>query len=150
VQGSNNVETGLAQHIVPELPALQLEVDEHHHHKDVYEHSLTVLAQAIDLETGEADLTLRLAALLHDIGSAIGYDGHADHSRYIILNGNLRGLTAEQLAVVANVARLKSLEEMMAERGFVAFAPDALYPVGGYPGTDDEGRAPLAGPRINS
>jgi len=62
------VETGLAQHMLPELPALQLEVDEHHHHKDVYEHSLTVLAQAIDLEAGEPDLTLRLAALLHDIG----------------------------------------------------------------------------------
>ena len=62
------VETGLAEHILPELPALQLEVDEHHHHKDVYEHSLTVLAQAIDLEIDGPDLTLRLAALLHDIG----------------------------------------------------------------------------------
>jgi poly(A) polymerase len=62
------VESGLAQHILPELPALKLEVDEHHHHKDVYEHSLTVLDQAIDLETDGPDLTLRLAALLHDIG----------------------------------------------------------------------------------
>ena len=67
------VETGIAALVVPELPALQLQVDEHHHHKDVYEHSLTVLDQAIELErqrhAGEApDLTLRLAALLHDIG----------------------------------------------------------------------------------
>lgn len=67
------VETGIAALVLPELPALQLQVDEHHHHKDVYEHSLTVLDQAIDLERerhpGEpADLTLRLAALLHDIG----------------------------------------------------------------------------------
>ncbi|MEO7349177.1 MAG: CCA tRNA nucleotidyltransferase [Terrimesophilobacter sp.] len=67
------VETGLADLVVPELPALQLQVDEHHHHKDVYEHSLTVLDQAIELERqrhpGQApDLTLRLAALLHDIG----------------------------------------------------------------------------------
>ena len=62
------VETGLAQRVVPELPALQLEIDEHHHHKDVYEHSLTVLRQAIDLESDGPDLTLRLAALLHDIG----------------------------------------------------------------------------------
>jgi len=59
---------------LPELPALQLEIDEHHRHKDVYEHSLTVLQQAIDLETGPdgpvpgPDLVLRLAALLHDIG----------------------------------------------------------------------------------
>ena len=67
------VRTGIASYVLPEIPALRLEVDEHHHHKDVYEHSLTVLEQAIDLEKerhpGEpADLTLRLAALLHDIG----------------------------------------------------------------------------------
>ena len=67
------VDTGLTQYVLPELPALKLEIDEHHHHKDVYEHSLTVLAQAIDLETthepmSNPDLVLRLAALLHDIG----------------------------------------------------------------------------------
>jgi poly(A) polymerase len=62
------VDTGLAAHVLPELPALQLEIDEHHRHKDVYEHSLTVLQQAIDLETDGPDLLLRLAALLHDIG----------------------------------------------------------------------------------
>ena len=62
------VDTGLADRVLPEVPALRLERDEHHRHKDVYEHSLTVLRQAIDLEDGEPDLTLRLAALLHDIG----------------------------------------------------------------------------------
>jgi len=68
------VETGLAEHVLPELPALRLEIDEHHRHKDVYEHSLTVLEQAIDRETGPdgavpgPDLVLRLAALLHDVG----------------------------------------------------------------------------------
>lgn len=86
------VDTGLADEVLPELPALRLEVDEHHRHKDVYEHSLTVLEQAIDLEDPAADpdpdtdptadpdaaadpdavpgpdLVLRLAALLHDIG----------------------------------------------------------------------------------
>ena len=68
------VETGLAEHVLPELPALRLEIDEHHRHKDVYEHSLTVLDNAIALETGPdgvvpgPDLVLRLAALLHDIG----------------------------------------------------------------------------------
>ena len=36
------VDTGLAEHVLPELPALRLEIDEHHQHKDVYEHSLTV------------------------------------------------------------------------------------------------------------
>ena len=60
--------------MLPELPALRLEIDEHHRHKDVYEHSLTVLQQAIDLESPPdgpvpgPDLVLRLAALLHDIG----------------------------------------------------------------------------------
>ncbi|RKN11307.1 CCA tRNA nucleotidyltransferase [Streptomyces radicis] len=63
------VETGLADRVLPEVPALRLERDEHHRHKDVYEHSITVLEQAIDLEEGgERDLILRLAALLHDIG----------------------------------------------------------------------------------
>ncbi|GMA35775.1 hypothetical protein GCM10025876_19790 [Demequina litorisediminis] len=67
-------DSGIADHVLPELPALRLEVDEHHHHKDVYEHTLTVVDQAIALETGPEgtvpgpDLTLRLAALLHDIG----------------------------------------------------------------------------------
>lgn len=62
------VDTGLAARVLPELPALRLESDEHHRHKDVYEHSLTVLEQAIDLEEDGPDLVLRLAALLHDIG----------------------------------------------------------------------------------
>lgn len=62
------VDTGLAERVLPELPALRLESDEHHRHKDVYEHSLTVLEQAIDLEEDGPDLVLRLAALLHDIG----------------------------------------------------------------------------------
>ena len=62
------VDTGIAERVLPELPALRLERDEHHRHKDVYEHSLTVLEQAIDLEDDGPDLTLRLAALLHDIG----------------------------------------------------------------------------------
>ncbi|MDN3495094.1 CCA tRNA nucleotidyltransferase [Planococcus sp. APC 4015] len=67
------VDTGLMEEFLPEVPALRLEVDEHHHHKDVYEHSLTVLQQAIALEKirhpeAAPDVTLRLAALLHDIG----------------------------------------------------------------------------------
>ncbi|MSW58922.1 MAG: CCA tRNA nucleotidyltransferase, partial [Actinobacteria bacterium] len=64
------VECGLAEIFMPEIPMLKLEIDEHHHHKDVYEHTLTVLEQAIALESrlGGANLTLRLAALLHDIG----------------------------------------------------------------------------------
>ncbi|MBS4753175.1 CCA tRNA nucleotidyltransferase [Nocardioides sp. zg-ZUI104] len=70
------VDTGLADHVLPELPALKLERDEHHRHKDVYDHTLTVLEQAIDLEprlAERADITApdfvsRFAALMHDVG----------------------------------------------------------------------------------
>jgi poly(A) polymerase len=70
------VSTGLAAHVLPELPQLKLEIDEHHRHKDVYEHTLTVLEQTIDLEhrlapDGEPprpDFVSRFAALMHDVG----------------------------------------------------------------------------------
>ena len=65
------VDSGLAERVLPELPALRLEVDEHHHHKDVYEHTLRVVEQAISYEADyglEGDFILRFAALLHDIG----------------------------------------------------------------------------------
>lgn len=65
------VDSKLADRVLPELPALKLEVDEHHHHKDVYEHTLTVVEQAIDYEKDyglEADFVLRFAALMHDVG----------------------------------------------------------------------------------
>ncbi|HWJ83686.1 MAG TPA: CCA tRNA nucleotidyltransferase [Nocardioides sp.] len=66
------VDTGLADRVLPELPALRLERDEHHRHKDVYEHSLTVLEQAIAQEPlrfdGRPDFVSRFAALMHDVG----------------------------------------------------------------------------------
>jgi poly(A) polymerase len=65
------VETGLAAHVLPELPALALERDEHHRHKDVYEHTLTVLEQAMAQEDrlgGSPDFVVRFAALMHDVG----------------------------------------------------------------------------------
>lgn len=68
------VNTGLADRVLPEVSALQLEVDEHHRHKDVYQHSLQVLEQAAALETGPdgpvpgPDFVLRFAALMHDVG----------------------------------------------------------------------------------
>jgi len=66
------VATGVADQVLPELPALKLERDEHHRHKDVYEHTLTVLDQAIDLEArlpgGGPDFVTRFAALMHDVG----------------------------------------------------------------------------------
>lgn len=68
------VDSGLAQVVFPEIPALELEIDEHHRHKDVFEHTMIVIDRAVALETGPEgpvpapDLTLRLAALMHDIG----------------------------------------------------------------------------------
>ena len=62
------VDTGLAERVIPEIPGMKLTIDEHHQHKDVYQHSLTVLRQAIDLEESDPDPVLRWAALLHDLG----------------------------------------------------------------------------------
>jgi poly(A) polymerase len=62
------VDTGLADRVLPEVPAMRLAIDEHMQHKDVYTHSLVVMEQAIERESGGPDLVLRLAALLHDIG----------------------------------------------------------------------------------
>src|SRR5699024_4712437 len=66
--------TGLAEVVLPEIPALKLTTDEHHRHKDVYGHSLQVLEQSMDLETDDdgavpaPDFILRFAALMHDVG----------------------------------------------------------------------------------
>ena len=65
------VRTGLAHRVLPEVAALEREVDEHNRHKDIYQHTLTVLEQAIGLEKSRnhsPDIVNRLAALLHDIG----------------------------------------------------------------------------------
>jgi poly(A) polymerase len=65
------IQTGVAEQVLPEVSKLRMEADEHHRHKDVYQHSLTVLRQAVELEPHyglQGDLTVRLAALLHDIG----------------------------------------------------------------------------------
>ena len=68
------VDTGLAEFVLPEVAALRLESDEHHRHKDVYQHSLQVLEQAAALETDAdgvvpaPDFVLRFAALMHDVG----------------------------------------------------------------------------------
>lgn len=62
------VQTGMGEVVLPEVGGMQMAIDEHHQHKDVYQHSLTVLRQAIALEDEGPDLVLRWSALLHDIG----------------------------------------------------------------------------------
>jgi len=116
------VDTGLAALVLPELPALMLEVDEHHHHKDVYEHSLIVLDQAIDLEKernpGAApDLILRWAALLHDIGKPatrrLEPGGVVTFHHHDVVGSKLAAKRLRQLRydneTVASVARLIEL-----------------------------------------
>ena len=114
------VETGLAAHILPEVPKLKLETDEHHRHKDVYEHSLTVLTQATWLEEQyglSGDLVVRLAALLHDIGkprtrTLLPGGRVAFHHHEVVgaamARSRLRALRFPR-AVVENVARLVEL-----------------------------------------
>ena len=113
------VETGLADLVLPELPALRLELDEHHRHKDVYEHTLTVLEQAMALEDpGEVpDLVLRLAALLHDVGKPLTRRFEADggvsfHHHEVVgaklARARLRALKFDK-QTVEDVARLIEL-----------------------------------------
>jgi poly(A) polymerase len=101
------VDTGLAEHVLPELPALRMAADEHGQHKDVYAHTLQVLDQAIALEGPDGpDLVLRWAALLHDIGKP-------ETRRFAAAPGGGRQVTFHHHEVVGARlarARLKALK----------------------------------------
>ncbi len=114
------VATGVADRVLPEVPALRMEVDEHHRHKDVYTHSLTVLRQAIDLEPRYGlgpDLVLRLAAILHDVGKpgtrSLLPGGKVAFHHHEVVGAKLarRRLTALRFPkdVIADVSRLVEL-----------------------------------------
>ncbi|BCJ65492.1 CCA tRNA nucleotidyltransferase [Polymorphospora rubra] len=87
------VDTGLADRFLPELSGLKLEIDEHAQHKDVYEHTLTVVGNAIALEAGEPDFVLRMAALMHDIGKpatkAVGSDGRVSFHHHEVVGARM-------------------------------------------------------------
>ena len=87
------VDTGLAEQFLPELSGLRLEIDEHAQHKDVYEHTLTVVRNAIALETEGPDFTLRFASLMHDIGKpatkAVGSDGRVSFHHHEVVGARM-------------------------------------------------------------
>ena len=117
------VHTGVADVVLPELAALVETVDEHRRHKDVYEHTLTVLDQAMALETGPdgpvpaPDLVLRLAAIMHDVGKpatrrflpggTVTFHGH-DHVGARMTRKRLRALRFDR-QTVKDVSRLVEL-----------------------------------------
>lgn len=113
------VDTGLADEFLPELPGLRLEIDEHAQHKDVYEHTLIVVRNAVALEDPAAgpDLVLRLAALLHDIGKpatkAVGPDGRVSFHHHEVVGARLTKHRLSDLRypkdVIADVAGLVAL-----------------------------------------
>ena len=114
------VQTDVADRVLPEVSRLRMEADEHHRHKDVYQHSLTVLRQAIELEPRyglEGDLTVRLAALLHDIGKpqtrSLLPDGRVAFHLHEMVGAKLtrRRLTALRFPndVIRDVSRLVEL-----------------------------------------
>lgn len=111
------VDTGLADRFLPELSGLKLEIDEHAQHKDVYEHTLIVVANAVRLEGGAGpDFVLRMAALMHDVGKpatkAVGRDGRVSFHHHEVVGARLtkqrmkalkypKDVTAEVVELVA-------------------------------------------------
>jgi poly(A) polymerase len=111
------VDTGLADQFLPELVGLQLEIDEHAQHKDVYEHTLKVVANAAGFDASQPDLVLRLAALLHDIGKpatkAVGPDGGVSFHHHELVGARMAKARLKALKypkdVVLAVTKLVSL-----------------------------------------
>jgi poly(A) polymerase len=112
------VDTGLADQFLPELSGLRLEIDEHAQHKDVYEHTLTVIRNAISLEpAGAPDFVLRMAALMHDVGKpatkAIGPDGRVSFHHHEVVGARLTKARMKALKypkdVIADVVELVTL-----------------------------------------
>jgi poly(A) polymerase len=88
------VDTGLADRFIPEVSGLKLEVDEHAQHKDVYEHTLTVVQNVVRLEGSDGpDFVLRMAALMHDVGKpatkAVGPDGRVSFHHHEVVGARL-------------------------------------------------------------
>jgi poly(A) polymerase len=112
------VDTGLADQFLPELSGLRLEIDEHAQHKDVYEHTLTVVRNAIGLEGADGpDFVLRMAALMHDVGKpatkAIGPDNRVSFHHHEVVGARLTKQRMKALRypkdLIADVVQLVAL-----------------------------------------
>jgi poly(A) polymerase len=111
------VDTGLADQFLPELPGLRLEIDEHAQHKDVYEHTLTVVRNVMAHETEGPDLVLRMAALLHDIGKpatkAVAPDGRVSFHHHEVVGARMARARLKALRypkdVISAVSKLVAL-----------------------------------------
>ncbi|MER7459088.1 CCA tRNA nucleotidyltransferase [Micromonospora sp. NPDC126480] len=111
------VDTGLAERFLPELTGLKLEIDEHAQHKDVYEHTLTVVGNAVSYEDEGCDFILRMAALMHDVGKpatkAVGTDGRVSFHHHEVVGARLTKARMKALRypkdVIAKVTALVAL-----------------------------------------
>jgi poly(A) polymerase len=111
------VDTGLADQFLPEMSGLRLEIDEHAQHKDVYEHTLTVIRNVISYEGGEPDFILRMAALMHDVGKpatkSIGPDGRVSFHHHEVVGARMTRARMKALRfpkdVTSAVAKLVAL-----------------------------------------
>ncbi|QSB14808.1 CCA tRNA nucleotidyltransferase [Natronosporangium hydrolyticum] len=111
------VDTGLADQCLPELAGLRLEIDEHAQHKDVYEHTLTVVRNAVSYEEDGPDFILRMAALMHDVGKpatkAVGPDGRVSFHHHEIVGARMTRARMKALRfpkdVTAAVSKLVAL-----------------------------------------
>jgi len=112
------VDTGLADRFLPELPGLKLAIDEHAQHKDVYEHTLTVVSNAVRLEGDEGpDFVLRMAALMHDVGKpatkAVGADNRVSFHHHEVVGARMTKLRMKELRypkdVTSEVVKLVAL-----------------------------------------
>jgi poly(A) polymerase len=120
------VDTGLSDQFLPELSGLRLEIDEHAQHKDVYEHTLTVVRNAVVLESaptrdgtvdGGPDFVLRMAALMHDVGKpatkAVGPDGRVSFHHHEVVGARLTKQRMKALKypkdIIADVVELVAL-----------------------------------------
>jgi carboxymethylenebutenolidase len=132
---------------------------------DEYAHGLidrrTFMARLATITTGTLTMGVLLPALMPDYAKAeqVSFNdpdikasyvnfpspqGHGEGRGYLVVPSALKGKAPVVLVVHENRGLnpyIKDVARRLAKAGFVALAPDALYPLGGYPGNDDEGRS---------